>query len=78
MMNIQQAARWLLGQRPVLTTTLPQYKHVGRTIEVAGECYRITYVRGDEVWGRPVARPAEPCDLVVVESPLKHLRSVTN
>jgi hypothetical protein len=65
---------WLIGERRILTTTLPQYRQVGRVIELAGRCYRITRVYGDEVWGRLIARSAEREKAVVVESPLKQLR----
>jgi hypothetical protein len=65
---------WLTGERRILTTTLSQYRQVGRVIELAGQCYRITRVYGDEVWGRLVARSTEREKAVVVESPLKQLR----
>jgi hypothetical protein len=61
---------WLMGERRILTTTLDQYRQRGRVIEIAGQCYRITRVHGDNVWGRPVAQPPD-AEVLVVRSPLK-------
>ncbi len=66
----------LLGERRILTTTLDQYRQRGRVIEIAGQCYRITRVDGNDVWGRPVAKPTGEGTLVV-QSPLKHLGTMT-
>lgn len=65
---------WLMGERRILATTLPQYRRVGALVEYAGVCYRITRVAGLDVWGRPVASDVSDQPVTVIESPLKHLR----
>lgn len=65
---------WLIGERHILTTNMPPYRERGRVVEIAGECFRITRVIGQDVWGRPVRHDAGRRNVTVVESPLKHLR----
>lgn len=68
---------WLLGERRILTTSLPQYRNVGQIVDVAGRCYRITRVVGPDVWGRPLLTQQDCAKVTIVESPLKHLRRST-
>lgn len=68
---------WLLGEQHILTTTLPQYRKIGQIVNVAGECFRVTRVRGNDVWGRPRLFARGSDEITVVESPLKHLRRST-
>jgi hypothetical protein len=67
---------WLIGERRILATTLPQYRRTGQLIRIAGRCYRVTRVAGVEVWGRPVSTEGTDGEVLVVESPLKHLRQL--
>jgi len=67
---------WLFGERRILATTLPQYRKIGQLVRIANRCYRVTRVAGDEVWGRPVRTECKGDEVLVVESPLKHLRQL--
>lgn len=67
---------WLLGERRVFATHLAQYRRAGALVAVAGVCYRITRVDGLDVWGRRVNVACDAAQVLVVESPLKHLRKV--
>jgi hypothetical protein len=67
---------WLMGERRILATTLPQYRTIGQLVRIADRCYRVTRVAGDEVWGRPVTAVGVEGEVLVVESPLKHLRQL--
>lgn len=64
----------LLGEQHILTTTLSQYRQKGQRVNIAGRCYRVTRVHGDHVWGRPLLFQRSCDEIVIVESPLKHLR----
>lgn len=64
----------LLGEQCIYHTTFPLYRQIGRYVEVTGKCYRITHVHGDEVSGRPRWFRRSCDDLIVVQSPFKHVR----
>lgn len=64
-----------LGARRILTTNLPQYRSVGSYLDLAGSYYRITHTHGWDVWARPMVRVPATANVIVVENPLKHLRS---
>lgn len=67
---------WLFGERRILATTLPQYRKIGQLVRVADRCYRVTRVAGIQVWGRSVSSECTGDEVLVVESPLKHLRQL--
>lgn len=67
---------WLFGERRILATSLPQYRRIGQLVRIADRCFRVTRVAGVEVWGRPVDAGYAEGEVLVVESPLKHLRQL--